>query len=562
MKKLTLLILLFLGLTSISSASYLDDWTDDQICGWMESPTPPEYIIEEAVKRNLDCAPESAKKKAQEDTGLQIMIYDADFSDSDLDEFSQNDLNKTDFDFSEFKIVKNHRNLECEFYIREVMYDDTGPWQIAEGSLVIDSGEVKINAGSRWRRGGLSTDPKYLRDEVNLRLTEDGYLVGKMAYFEWVGDGELPKSPIYPSLLKHKKSIPLNSNNSSAGSAKFWLEKTLDWSDGVLHLSNCAMYEESYKDGKLEGKNTSWYPNGEIKSEISYKDGDREGKSTFWYPNGEIKSEISYKDGEKEGKSTAWYQSGQKISEVDYKNGKKEGKYINWFENSQKRGVENYLDGKRKGKSSFWYQNGQLKSVVHYKNNYKEGKETSWYENGQLKSEINYINGGGKETSWYQDGQIKSESNYKNHNREGKQTTWYKNGQLKSEVHYKNNYKEGKETFWYQNGQIKSEANYKYEKGEVFGRDGSLKSKANFHDNKITGNAWKWFSNGQMQVEAPFINGVPNGKMRVWYENGQLKAELNYKEGNFDGNSTSWNSDGSIKQERVYKDGVCISGDC
>ena len=76
----------------------------------MENPSPPEHMVEEAVKRNLDCAPESAKKKAQEDTGLQIMIYDADFSDSDLDELSQNDLNKTDFDFSEFKIVKNHKN--------------------------------------------------------------------------------------------------------------------------------------------------------------------------------------------------------------------------------------------------------------------------------------------------------------------------------------------------------------------------------------------------------------------------------------------------------------------
>jgi len=88
------LILFSLLLTNSVFASLLDDWTDDQICGWMENPTPPEYIIDEAVKRNLDCAPESAKKKAQEDTGLQIMIYDADFSDSDKASLSSNDLNK------------------------------------------------------------------------------------------------------------------------------------------------------------------------------------------------------------------------------------------------------------------------------------------------------------------------------------------------------------------------------------------------------------------------------------------------------------------------------------
>ncbi len=85
------------GLSIYSYAGFLDDWTDDQICGWMESPTPPEYMVEEAVKRNLDCAPESAKKKAQEDTGLQIMVYDADFSDSDSDELSKTFENNSNF---------------------------------------------------------------------------------------------------------------------------------------------------------------------------------------------------------------------------------------------------------------------------------------------------------------------------------------------------------------------------------------------------------------------------------------------------------------------------------
>ena len=60
----------------------------------MDNPSPPEYMVEEAVKRNLDCAPESAKKKAQEDKGLQIMVYDADFSDSDKASLSSNDLKK------------------------------------------------------------------------------------------------------------------------------------------------------------------------------------------------------------------------------------------------------------------------------------------------------------------------------------------------------------------------------------------------------------------------------------------------------------------------------------
>ena len=85
-------------LTNSVFASILDDWTDDQICGWMDNPSPPEYMVEEAVKRNLDCAPESAKNEAQEDKGLQITIYDADFSDSDKASLSSNNMNNSESD--------------------------------------------------------------------------------------------------------------------------------------------------------------------------------------------------------------------------------------------------------------------------------------------------------------------------------------------------------------------------------------------------------------------------------------------------------------------------------
>jgi len=319
---------------------------------------------------------------------FEFTSYDIELSESVTEELLSETL-KTDFDFSEFKIANNHRNLVCQFYLREVMHDGTGPWTIASGNLLIDSGEVKINARSRWSRGGLSTDPKYLRDEVNLRITEDGYLVGKMAYFEWVGDGEPPKLPIYPRLLKHKKSIPLNYKNPTTGSAEFWLEKTLDWSDGVLHLSNCTMYEESYKDGKLDGKQTIWYQSGEIKSETNYKDGKSTGKTTIWYKNGQISTETNYIKGD--GKETSWYKNGQISTEAHFKN------------------------NKREGKETSWYKNGQISTEAHFKNNKREGKRTRWYENGQIKSEDNFKDGNldGTQTKWNKNGQIITETNYK-----------------------------------------------------------------------------------------------------------------------------------------------------
>ena len=56
MKKLFLLLLLAIGLTSISSADYLDDWPDDALCGWMENPSPPSYMVEEVKTRSIICS--------------------------------------------------------------------------------------------------------------------------------------------------------------------------------------------------------------------------------------------------------------------------------------------------------------------------------------------------------------------------------------------------------------------------------------------------------------------------------------------------------------------------
>ena len=41
MKKRFLFLLIVFGLTFVSSADYLDDWSDKDLCGWMDNPSPP-----------------------------------------------------------------------------------------------------------------------------------------------------------------------------------------------------------------------------------------------------------------------------------------------------------------------------------------------------------------------------------------------------------------------------------------------------------------------------------------------------------------------------------------
>ena len=38
-----------------SNAAYLDDWSNDDLCGWMDSASAPEYIQKEVEKREILC---------------------------------------------------------------------------------------------------------------------------------------------------------------------------------------------------------------------------------------------------------------------------------------------------------------------------------------------------------------------------------------------------------------------------------------------------------------------------------------------------------------------------
>ena len=48
-------VIMLISIMSSPLAGYLDDWTDEALCGWMEQPSPPEYIVKEVKKRAIFC---------------------------------------------------------------------------------------------------------------------------------------------------------------------------------------------------------------------------------------------------------------------------------------------------------------------------------------------------------------------------------------------------------------------------------------------------------------------------------------------------------------------------
>ena len=247
-------ILVYFLFSSYSYASYLDDWPDDALCGWMQNPSPPEHILKEVEKRRLKCIDGIA---VGIDTSIQsselsgVQIYEITFSDELRDELlaiapieSASDFTKS---FKNYQLAFIQDKLTCAFYLRRVIYEnkvegEIEDWYMAQGSLIIDGSEVFIDGN--WRMGGLSSDPKYLKDEVNLRLTKDGHLVGKMAYFNLnTTNGEIPIKPMFVELKKHPRSEPLNYKDKKNKNAKYWIDVE-DWAGGVMTVFGCQTESE------------------------------------------------------------------------------------------------------------------------------------------------------------------------------------------------------------------------------------------------------------------------------------------------------------------------------
>ena len=51
------IVVIFLAscLTSTIYAAYLDDWSNNDLCGWMDSTSAPEYIQKEVAQREILC---------------------------------------------------------------------------------------------------------------------------------------------------------------------------------------------------------------------------------------------------------------------------------------------------------------------------------------------------------------------------------------------------------------------------------------------------------------------------------------------------------------------------
>ena len=209
MKKLYLILFL----TLLSVKSFAGDCPDgsDPIKSISDDGT---YFIYKCggSSNNNNSATDTSSNNASSVKASEIEIYEVAFPSDVLEILLNRIVSKLDYDFSNHKLATNIEDANCKFNLQRIKYDkfESGEienWSMASGTININDANVSF-INSSWRMRGLSLDPSYFRDETNIKLTVDGHLVGKMAYFnKMVKEGQVPVNPSYVTLIKNQKCL-------------------------------------------------------------------------------------------------------------------------------------------------------------------------------------------------------------------------------------------------------------------------------------------------------------------------------------------------------------------
>ncbi len=238
-------LLIALLLAPLTWAQDMSGWSDKTICRLLNSQQNNATYVQEAKSRGLACAAQAATaKQAKQQTQLiksqGVRVYAVTLAAVDQQRLLSEPIDKTAFDFSPYEMAQLPQPLTCEFRLRRVVYEDVKEgmmehWNMARGQLTFTANGVEV--AGKWRMRGLSRDASYLKNEVNLRLTKQGDLVGKMAYFHLMVDaGEVPEKPLYIELTPHKRSQLLDLKQPKF--AEFWIDVE-DWAGGALRIWSC-----------------------------------------------------------------------------------------------------------------------------------------------------------------------------------------------------------------------------------------------------------------------------------------------------------------------------------
>lgn len=303
------------------------------------------------------------------------------------------------------------------------------------------------------------------------------------------------------------------------------------------------------------------YDNGFLKERNTYNRIDENGlKTGIWrtyFPNGQLETEVVYKDGTKEGLAKRFDKKGKLVDlqemEGDSIAGHSEDIVI----------IELYKE---------FYPSGNQKLVGGLDNGVRTGIYREYDEAGKIINGYIYdhdtivaeglIRGDGVfEGDWilyYKNGVIKAKGTYVNSRKEGKWIYYYENGRKEQEGNLKDNQLSGEWNWYYPNGKLQRKEFYNRKElleGTVYEYD-SLGNEITRGDyvNGIREGEWFYHVGDYKEVGA-YSLGLEDGIWKSYYKNGKLAFIGEYNEGEAKGKHIYFYMNGIQKKSGKYLGG-------
>ena len=291
------------------------------------------------------------------------------------------------------------------------------------------------------------------KKEIN-RYNKDGLKTGY--WRDFYSNGKLKSESNFDNGVKKGISKQYNSKGKIE-TIKNFSSDTLNRSEDIELID---LYKEYYPNTYKEKLIGGFY-NG--MKQGMYREYDRLGNliNGYIYKNDTIIAEgLLLNDGTYDGKWTTNYSNGQLKSEGIYENGSKNGLWTFYYENGKKQQIGKYKNQIPSGEWKWFYKNGGLKRIEYYRKGKLEGSQIEYDNIGNEITNGEFYNGL-KEGAWfYHLGDFKETGEFTMGYKTNRWNYFYKSGKLAFIGDFDEGQPKGQHVYYYENGVKKLKGKY------------------------------------------------------------------------------------------------------
>lgn len=402
-------------------------------------------------------------------------------------------------------------------------------------------------------------EKEYNKNEKEIANYINNFLIPKITEQYFIGYRGNQRYKVFRE-NNEKVFVPLNKQNEMEGTGiveNFFGTKKADIAyknnnlNGVKNYYEAngnLNYSETYVDGEITGPVKNYAQNKQLILELQSKNGKANGKYTTYYPTAGKNCEGTYVDDAYNGLSECFYPDGSKKIIANYKSGQFNGVYKRFNEIGNIVVLANYTDNEIDGDFLEYYDDGTLKT----ESKYIKGKPVSYstfYPNKQIENKITYQDHKIITNEYFSlDGTLNEKETYdskenlisvENYNETGHryQAHFFKNGKYThSEFQFANS------------AAVKTKDKTSY---QDFNALGNLIAEGSFEKSKPVGE-WKYYDAlGNLKSKTTFDNNGDYQKVETFLNNGERDFAVSYKDNLYNGLFEDfWNN--KIKYTQYY----------